>query len=193
MTIPLCKQCDLCIIANAQIAGEGNDKPDIIFIFDYPSHSQNQKGEIFTGKRMNTFIRNLKVNHLYEESYFTHVLKCRPRTTELDEYKYMELVFHKCSNHHFKNEFESKADKAKILVTFGKFAYQFISGRDYIKHDDFRSLCFNIHKLGKFDVLALPHLRQLMEELTLSDAIDTLRKHYARNYNMTILLKHVNN
>lgn len=178
-----CRNCDLCINARSQLKAESKDNPHILFLFDCPNHSQNAKGEFFAGKNMTLFRDMVKHYGLFTYSAFNTIMKCRPKTNDLREFKDMELHLYNCSQYHFIPEFAGMASKLQLIVTFGKFAYKYISGNNVVYMNEWNELLFKYQEVGDFVILPLPALTTLINEDLLNDAIKSVYKHYADNIN----------
>jgi uracil-DNA glycosylase family 4 len=77
----VCNQCEYHIGRKNSVFGRGEKKAKVIFVGDFPSDLDDQKGEIFTGEQgelLSKMILAMKLKP--EEMYFTNVFKCRPPT-----------------------------------------------------------------------------------------------------------------
>ena len=77
-SIKECNLCELCKSANHALAGLGDKRAKVIFVFDAPNAAEDASGEFLAGD--DKFLQNL--NELAglkkDEIYVTSLLKCKP-------------------------------------------------------------------------------------------------------------------
>lgn len=183
-----CKKCDLVLSARHQIGGEGESDSDVMFLYDYPTHAQNKQGQMFVGKIMNEILTILNEWSVAKHVYHAHVMKCRPDKIESWDYKQVELRSHYCSTINLAKDFVTVGKHLKIIVTFGKFPYQFISGNEYMKYDDYLGALHNPHVIGDYIVYALPNHQELWKNKTMLANLNRFCIYYIKNFNHVLAI-----
>ncbi len=163
----LCKDCDLHLNRAHSVFGRGEFTSPIIFLGDFPSATDDKKGEIFfdaEGELLNKMIVAMKMKPA--EMYFTNVFKCRSSQLPgpADE---LTLA---CVNH-LKNEFSFL--QAKVIVAMGTWASK-IAANSEAPLTTLRGQTFSF--LGK-DVFCTYHPRDLLQSPNLKkQAWDDLQR-----------------
>jgi len=117
--------CHLCTLSKSRtkiVFSKGDKNADIMFVGDYPTSIENDKGEIFIGKS-GEMIKNMieKVLNIPQERvYITNILKCYLPLN----YKIQESYINNCKSY-IKKEIELV--KPRIIITLGEIAYQHIT------------------------------------------------------------------
>jgi uracil-DNA glycosylase len=76
-----CNQCEYHIGRKNSVFGRGDRAAKVIFVGDFPSDLDDQKGEIFSGELGDLLSKMILAMKLKpEEMYFTNIFKCRPPT-----------------------------------------------------------------------------------------------------------------
>ncbi len=77
--ISVCTSCSLCKIRTNTVPGQGNTKPEIMFIGEAPGAKEDEQGLPFVGRSGN-FLEKMIVAMGYsrEEVFIGNILKCRP-------------------------------------------------------------------------------------------------------------------
>ena len=188
-----CNKCDLCMSARNQLEPHSSDKSNIIWVFGYPNHSQNAKGIFFTGRQMKAFAKVLHAYNMFTISHFTTILKCRPRNVDMMEFKQIELEFYKCSSHHFMQEFAKISKDVKVIVTFGKFAFQHISGIEKMNMKEWDAVVNVPQLVGDYIVFPMVALVALGNSNSLINSIDSLYQYYSNNVDKRLLVRKIDN
>lgn len=128
-----CTGCNLCTNRFNMVKPIGNPNASIVFIADYPRFREDKTGIGFTSKIYKPFMEALsKVGINETNAYFTHILKCRPRINEIEDYKYLELEFHICSGLNLNYEI---GKNIKYVVPIGRFSTQYVLGQPIVLKD----------------------------------------------------------
>jgi len=143
--------CHLCPLSKSRtkiVFSKGDSNADIMFIGDYPTSIENDKGEIFiarSGEMLKQMIE--KVLNIPQESvYITNILKCY---LPLD-YKLKESYINSCKSYILK---EIALVKPKIIITLGEIAYWHISN-DFTKLKEVRG---NIIQKKNYKIIPTYH------------------------------------
>lgn len=178
-----CRNCDLCLQTKSQLKPTGSNEAHIMFLFDCPNHSQNAKNDFFAGKRMQLFKRRLIQYGLFKYGYFTTILKCKPTRSDVQEFKDIELSMYHCSNQYFLEEFAKLDRTVKLVVAFGKFTYQYVSGNHTLNFYQWKGMLNVPHEIGNFIVIPVPALASIIYENQLTQVIDNINDVYRNKVN----------
>ena len=185
-----CTKCDLCISAKTQFVSHYNDNAEIMFLLPYPNPTQDKNGNVIEGRIMKQFKAMLNAKGIADIVSISFALKCKPAYTERYEYETNELTVRNCCKHHFAKEYETMCNRnLKLIITFGRFAYQFITNTRYIKQDDFKKIHYKPVQPFNVEVYPMPDLSELLKDNTLNDAVANMLWYYARKYNKQLLIK----
>lgn len=137
-------KCHLCSLAKSRknvVFGAGNLKADIMFIGDNPGVSEDEAGEIFTGRAGEMLTKMIEnVLHLKREDvYMANIIKCKtpenrvPIPEEVSSCKpYLMqqiqtinpkiiVALGSTSFHHLTGEYDTPIDKVRgVVMNFGK-------------------------------------------------------------------------
>ena len=137
-------KCHLCSLAKSRknvVFGAGNLKADIMFIGDNPGVSEDEAGEIFTGRAGEMLTKMIEnVLHLKKEAvYMANIIKCKtpenrvPTPGEVSSCKpYLMqqiqtinpkiiVALGSTSFHHLTGEYDTPIDKVRgVVMNFGK-------------------------------------------------------------------------
>jgi DNA polymerase len=117
-----CQLCTLSQYRNKVVFGEGNVNAKLMIVGDFPSNSDNSRGEIFTdraGELLTKMIENvLKLSR--EEVYITNLLKCYPLDTQNPSATYA----HTCYPYLQK---EIALLQPKVILALGTLSYEYLS------------------------------------------------------------------
>lgn len=185
----ICLKCELCLNVSHQIHGQGSTKPTIMFLYDHPTKIQDKNRDIFSGRNFGKLKTMLEDNGLFDYSYHTHFMKCRPPMAETWDYQRIELNSNRCSSIHFAKEFEDKSKHTKILVPVGKFAYQLVTSTRYIKYDDYLQLLNRPIEVDGYVIYPINSIGSLIKNGQLKHAILGIKQYYGTNYNYNLLLR----
>ncbi|SFV64313.1 Uracil-DNA glycosylase, family 4 [hydrothermal vent metagenome] len=120
-----CHLCELSKSRNKVVFGEGLKTATLMIVGDFPSHSDDSTGKIFTtrtGELLTKMIENvLGLNR--QDVYLTNVLKCRA----LDTQSPSPAFAHTCYPYLLK---EIALVKPKLIIAFGELAHHYLSGDD---------------------------------------------------------------
>jgi DNA polymerase len=157
--------CHLCPLSKSRtkiVFSKGDSNADIMFIGDYPTSIENDKGEIFIGKS-GEMIKNMieKVLNIPQEKvYITNILKCYlPINYELKE-SYIDS----CKSYITK---EIELIKPKIIITLGEIAYQHICS-EFHKLKDIRG---NIIQKENYKIIPTYHPNFLLKNPSLKKEV----------------------
>jgi DNA polymerase len=123
MIITDCKKCKLHNTRTNIVIGSGSITADIMFVGEAPGATEDATGVPFcgqSGKMLDKYIKVLGVKR--EDVYIANICKCRPpsnRNPEPDEIS-------ACTPYLISQIAEVKP---KVIITLGKFAAQFLSGK----------------------------------------------------------------
>jgi uracil-DNA glycosylase len=185
-----CVNCDLCISAKTQFVTHYNDNAEIMFLLPHPNPTQDKNGNVVEGRNMKQFYKVLTDRRIADITSISFALKCKPAYVERYEYENHELTVRNCCSLHFAKEYETMCNaNLKLIVTFGKFSYQFITNTRYIKQDDFKKICFKPVQPFNVEIYPMPDLSELLKANTLNDAVADMLWYYANKYNKKLLIK----
>jgi len=166
-----CLGCDLCITRKNMVMPIGNINANIVIISDYPRYMEDKTGIGYTSNSFKEFLLVLKEQNLTSNNvYFTHVLKCKPKRNEIEDYKELELDFHKCSKLNLNNEI---TDKMKLIVPLGAFVTNYLFGQQV----NFAKVVNNDYTVGNRIIHPIYHPNFKVDR---SDIVE-LAKSYRRN------------
>lgn len=185
----ICTDCELCLNISHQIPGQGSTKPTILFVFDHPTKTQDENHDIFAGRNFKKVKALLQAHGIFEYSYYTHLMKCRPPMIETWDYQRIELASNLCSSTHFAKEFGRVGEHVKVIVPVGKFAYQMMTTTKYLKYDDYLNLLNLPQQVDRFTIIPIHSIGTLIKGSQLNHAILGVKNYYATNYNYNLLLK----
>jgi len=114
-------QCHLCDLSKSRqrvLNGFGDTNADLMIIDAYPSMSEDESGDSFSGragsslKKMIENVLGLNINSIY----LTHILKCKPS----HQHKVLDSELSSCKPYLLK---QIELINPKIIVTLGELAY----------------------------------------------------------------------
>ena len=117
-----CKLCLLSKSRNNVIFGKGNQSAKVMFIGDFPSSIDDQKGEIFSDIAGELLTKMINTVLLLDKSdvYISNILKCRALNTIEPSSAYI----HSCLPYILK---EIEFVKPQIIVTLGEMPYHYLT------------------------------------------------------------------
>lgn len=78
--VATCERCELCKTRKQTVFGEGNLRPEIVFVGEAPGADEDAQGQPFVGRAghllTDIIVKGMKIPR--EEVYICNVLKCRP-------------------------------------------------------------------------------------------------------------------
>jgi len=122
-----CTACKLRAGCTQAIPGAGDEKPDWLFVGEWPDAEEDAQGEPFLGQMGELFdnmLRSIKLSR-GKNVHLTHVVKCRPpgdRAPGADEIA--------ACLPHLKNQIELA--RPKLIIVFGDAAASALIGREAV-------------------------------------------------------------
>lgn len=118
----IAKECSLCELSKSRsnvIFGSGDISSEIMMIGDFPSISEDESGNILSGKygQMLVNIVNKVLNRPLDKVYFTNVFKCKKSSSEVSK-----NMLHSCMPYLFQ---QIDIVKPKVIVLFGNETYRY--------------------------------------------------------------------
>lgn len=152
----------------------GSITADIVVLSDYPRYTEDKTGIGYTSNSFKEFLKlleeqNLTVNNVY----FTHVLKCKPKRNEVDNYKEIELDFHNCSRLNLNNEITGKM---KLIVPLGAFVTNYLFGQQV----NFAKVVNRDHIFGNKVIHPIYHPNFKMDRSDIVEVAKSYRRHVNR-------------
>ncbi len=84
--IATCRACGLCETRRSTVPGEGNPKPELLFIGEAPDADEDTTGRPFVGEAGQLLTKMILAMGLKREDVFiTNILKCRPPANRTPE------------------------------------------------------------------------------------------------------------
>jgi DNA polymerase len=148
-----CHLCDLSKTRQRVLTGFGNTQADLMIIDAYPSMSEDESGDSFSGragsslKKMVENVIGLNINSIY----LTHILKCKPS----HQHKVLDSELSSCKPYLLK---QIELIKPKIVVTLGEVAYYYLSGDD----SDLSEIRGRVHSQNDYKLVATFHPNYLL-------------------------------
>ena len=114
--IVVCPLCPLCKTRTKAVPGEGNERPDIMFIGEAPGFHEDRQGRPFVGPA-GMFLEELltSIGLKREDVFITNVVKCRPPENRDPR----PLEINACAPY---LERQTELLRPKIVVTLGRFS-----------------------------------------------------------------------
>lgn len=183
-----CIKCDLMLNVVNKVAGEGSVKPRILFVYDYPTKTQDKHNSIFVGRYLPKLKQALIDSSLFDYTYHTFLIKCRPTfNNKIETYK-KELITYNCSSEHFNVEFAKIKDHVQMIVPLGYFAYRFTTGDSNLKFDNYKNVLNRRHYIGDYLIYPIDDINVLIKEQSLSTVIKRLKVVFAHSFNPMLLI-----
>jgi DNA polymerase len=113
-----CHLCDLSKTRQRVLTGFGNTQADLMIIDAYPSMSEDESGDSFSGrsgsslKKMVENVIGLNINSIY----LTHILKCKPS----HQHKVLDSELSSCKPYLLK---QIELINPKVIVCLGELTY----------------------------------------------------------------------
>jgi uracil-DNA glycosylase family 4 len=77
--IAVCTRCPLCRTRNKTVPGQGNPRPEVLFVGEGPGMDEDRQGLAFVGKAGQVLTRMIvRMGFTREEVFIANVVKCHP-------------------------------------------------------------------------------------------------------------------